>query len=131
MIDDLSKGEGPDRRRHYHRQGEIQRRREVMHTVSLHEIDVKSSQSYVLRSISRSRNCERTARPKSLILFIDEVHMLKCFSFLNRALENELALLVIMASNLDMAHIRRTTFRSPHRLPVDLLDDAVMVSTEP
>jgi hypothetical protein len=35
------------------------------------------------------------------VLFIDEVHMLdiECFSFLNRALEGELAPLVVMASN--------------------------------
>lgn len=35
------------------------------------------------------------------VLFIDEVHMLdiECFSFLNRALENEMAPVVIMATN--------------------------------
>ena len=35
------------------------------------------------------------------VLFIDEVHMLdmECFSFLNRALENETAPVVIFATN--------------------------------
>ena len=35
------------------------------------------------------------------VLFIDEVHMLdmECFSFLNRALEDEMAPIVIMATN--------------------------------
>lgn len=67
------------------------------------------------------------------MLFIDEVHMLdiECFSFLNRALENELAPLVIMASNRGMAPIRGTKFRSPHGLPVDLLDRVLIVSTKP
>ena len=67
------------------------------------------------------------------VLFIDEVHMLdiECFSFLNRALENELSPLVIMASNRGMARIRGTKFRSPHGLPVDLLDRVLIVSTSP
>lgn len=35
------------------------------------------------------------------VLFIDEVHMLdiECFSFLNRALEAEMAPVVVMATN--------------------------------
>ena len=67
------------------------------------------------------------------MLFIDEVHMLdiECFSFLNRALENELAPLVIMASNRGMARIRGTNLHSPHGLPPDLLDRVLIVSTQP
>jgi len=56
---------------------------------------------------------------------------IECFSFLNRALENELAPLVIMASNRGMARIRGTNVRSPHGLPVDLLDRVLIVSTKP
>lgn len=56
---------------------------------------------------------------------------IECFSFLNRALENELSPLVIMASNRGMAKIRGTNFRSPHGLPVDLLDRVLIVSTQP
>lgn len=56
---------------------------------------------------------------------------IECFSFLNRALENELAPLVIMASNRGMSRIRGTKFRSPHGLPVDLLDRVLIVSTKP
>jgi len=56
---------------------------------------------------------------------------IECFSFLNRALENELSPLVIMASNRGMARIRGTKFRSPHGLPVDLLDRVLIVSTKP
>src|SRR5271170_1346602 len=56
---------------------------------------------------------------------------IECFSFLNRALENELSPLVIMASNRGMVRIRGTKFRSPHGLPVDLLDRVLIVSTKP
>lgn len=56
---------------------------------------------------------------------------IECFSFLNRALENELSPLVIMASNRGMSRIRGTKFRSPHGLPVDLLDRVLIVSTKP
>lgn len=53
----------------------------------------------------------------------------ECFSFLNRALESELAPLVVMASNRGLARIRGTRFRSPHGIPIDLLDRALIVST--
>lgn len=56
---------------------------------------------------------------------------MECFSFLNRALENELAPLVIMASNRGMATIRGTTYKSPHGLPPDLLDRVLIISTSP
>ena len=56
---------------------------------------------------------------------------IECFSFLNRALEGALAPLVIMASNRGMARIRGTKFKSPHGLPVDLLDRVLIVSTKP
>ena len=56
---------------------------------------------------------------------------IECFSFLNRALENELSPLVIMASNRGMSRIRGTKTRSPHGLPVDLLDRVLIVSTKP
>lgn len=65
------------------------------------------------------------------VLFIDEVHMLdiECFSFINRALEDELAPIVIMASNRGNTQIRGTDYRSPHGLPLDFLDRVVIVST--
>ena len=56
---------------------------------------------------------------------------IECFSFLNRALENELSPLVIMASNRGMSRIRGTNVKSPHGLPVDLLDRVLIVSTRP
>lgn len=58
------------------------------------------------------------------VLFIDEVHMLdlECFAYLNRALESNLAPRVVLATNRGMCEIHGTDFRSPHGIPVDLLD---------
>ena len=67
------------------------------------------------------------------VLFIDEVHMLdiECFSFLNRALENEMAPIVIMATNRGITRIRGTNYKSPHGIPLDLLDRMIIVPTSP
>ncbi|CAG8799848.1 18520_t:CDS:2, partial [Gigaspora rosea] len=67
------------------------------------------------------------------VLFIDEVHMLdiECFSFLNRALEDERAPVVIMASNRGITRIRGTKYKSPHGIPIDLLDRLLIISTSP
>jgi RuvB-like protein 2 len=67
------------------------------------------------------------------VLFIDEVHMLdiECFSFLNRALESDLAPVLIMASNRGITTIRGTDYQSPHGIPVDLLDRLLIISTSP
>ncbi|KAH9062753.1 TIP49 C-terminus-domain-containing protein [Lactarius vividus] len=152
-------------------EGEIQKRKEVVHTVSLHEIDVINSRTQgflalfagdtgeikpELRNQINTKVTEWREEGKAEIvpgvrtrllplrsnesspatmqvLFIDEVHMLdiECFSFLNRALEDDLAPLVIMASNRGMARIRGTKIQSPHGLPVDLLDRVLIVSTKP
>lgn len=65
------------------------------------------------------------------VLFIDEVHMLdiECFSFLNRALEDDMSPIVIMASNRGITRIRGTKYSSPHGIPVDLLDRLLIIST--
>ncbi|KAH9897619.1 TIP49-domain-containing protein [Cubamyces lactineus] len=133
-------------------EGEIQKRKEVVHTVSLHEIDVINSRTQgflalfagdtgeikpELRNQINAKVAEWREEGKADIipgvLFIDEVHMLdiECFSFLNRALESELAPLVIMASNRGVARIRGTNLHSPHGLPPDLLDRVLIVSTQP
>jgi RuvB-like protein 2 len=131
-------------------EGELQQRREVVHTVSLHEIDVINSRTQgflalfsgdtgEIRSEVRDQINTKVAEWKEEgkasivpgVLFIDEVHMLdiECFSFVNRALEDELAPIVIMASNRGNTQIRGTDYRSPHGLPLDFLDRVVIVST--
>ncbi|WAR52563.1 hypothetical protein PtB15_1B1006 [Puccinia triticina] len=118
--------------------------------VSLHEIDVINSRTQgflalfsgetgeiksELRDQINSKVADWREEGKAEIvpgvLFIDEVHMLdiECFSFLNRALETELAPIVIMASNRGWARIRGTRYKSPHGVPMDLLDRALIIST--
>ncbi|KAF2424208.1 TIP49-domain-containing protein [Tothia fuscella] len=130
--------------------GELQQRREVVHTVSLHEIDVINSRTQGFLSLFSGDTGEIRSEIRDQIntkvgewkeegkaailpgvLFIDEVHMLdiECFSFINRALEVELAPIVIMASNRGHTKIRGTDYKSPHGLPLDFLDRVVIVST--
>lgn len=56
---------------------------------------------------------------------------IECFSFLNRALENEMAPIVIMATNRGITKIRGTNYNSPHGIPIDLLDRMMIVPTTP
>ena len=56
---------------------------------------------------------------------------IECFSFLNRALESEHAPIVILATNRGITNIRGTEYKSPHGLPIDLLDRLVIIHTEP
>ncbi len=67
------------------------------------------------------------------VLFIDEVHMLdiECFTYLNRALESNLAPIVIFATNRGKCTIRGTEMQSPHGIPVDLLDRLLIIKTLP
>ncbi|MCJ1427560.1 RuvB-like protein 2 [Sticta canariensis] len=130
--------------------GELQKRKEVVHTVSLHEIDVINSRTQgflalfsgdtgEIRSEVRDQINTKVGEWKEEgkaeivpgVLFIDEVHMLdiECFSYVNRALEDELAPIVIMASNRGNTRIRGTNYLSPHGLPLDFLDRVVIVST--
>lgn len=66
------------------------------------------------------------------VLFIDEVHMLdvECFSFLGRALENELAPILVVATNRGITRIRGTSYKSPHGIPIDLLDRLLIITTQ-
>ncbi|KAI8339428.1 RuvB-like 2 [Chlamydoabsidia padenii] len=133
-------------------EGELQKRKEVVHTVSLHEIDVINSRSQGFLALFSGDTGEIKAEVRDQIntkvsewreegkaeivpgvVFIDEVHMLdiECFSFLNRALEDDMAPVVIMATNRGITNIRGTKYKSPHGIPVDLLDRLLIISTKP
>jgi RuvB-like protein 2 len=133
-------------------EGELQKRKEVVHTVSLHEIDVINSRTQGFLALFSGDTGEIKSEVRDQIntkvaewreegkaeivpgvLFIDEVHMLdiECFSFLNRALEDDMAPVVIMASNRGITTIRGTKYKSPHGIPVDLLDRMLIISTKP
>ena len=130
--------------------GDLQKRKDVTHTVSLHEIDVINSRTQGFLALFSGDTGEIRSEIREQIdqkvdewreegkadivpgvLFIDEVHMLdiECYSFINRALEAQLAPIVIMASNRGNSRIRGTNYKSPHGLPLDFLDRVVIIST--
>jgi len=133
-------------------EGELQRRKEVVHTVTLHEIDVINSRTQGFLALFSGDTGEIKSEVREQInakvaewreegkaeivpgvLFIDEVHMLdiECFSFLNRALESDMAPILIMATNRGITRIRGTHYTSPHGIPIDLLDRLVIILTIP
>ena len=52
---------------------------------------------------------------------------IECFSFLNRALENDMAP-ILVATNRG---ITSTNYKSPHGIPIDFLDRLLIISTQP
>ncbi|EDV28632.1 uncharacterized protein TRIADDRAFT_36940 [Trichoplax adhaerens] len=133
-------------------EGELQKRKEVVHTVTLHEVDVINSRTQGFLALFSGDTGEIKTEVREQIntkvaewreegkadivpgvLFIDEVHMLdiECFSFLNRALESDLAPILIMATNRGITKIRGTNYSSPHGIPIDLLDRLLIISTSP
>jgi RuvB-like protein 2 len=133
-------------------EGELQKRKEVVHTVTLHEIDVINSRQQGFMALFagdigeikpevREQIDQKVAEWREEgraeivpgVLFLDEVHMLdiECFSFLNRALESDQAPVVIMATNRGITKIRGTNYTSPHGLPIDLLERTLIKTTNP
>ncbi|CAD6217476.1 unnamed protein product [Miscanthus lutarioriparius] len=132
--------------------GELQKRKEVVHCVTLHEIDVINSRTQGFLALFTGDTGEIRAEVREQIdtkvaewreegkaeivpgvLFIDEVHMLdiECFSFLNRALENDMAPILVIATNRGITSIRGTNYRSPHGIPPDFLDRLLIIMTQP
>lgn len=130
--------------------GELQRTHENVHTVSLHEIDVINSRSQGFLALFSGETGEISSDVREQIdqtimqwklegkaeiipgvLFIDECHMLdiECFSFLNRALEDDFSPLIVFATNRGQSVIRGTDVTSPHGLPFDLLDRLLIIHT--
>jgi len=56
---------------------------------------------------------------------------MECFSYLNRALESDLAPVLAVATNRGITRIRGTNYKSPHGIPIDLLDRLLIISTVP
>merc|ERR1719295_2227976 len=133
-------------------QGELCKRKEMVHTVTLHEIDVINSRPQGFMSLFSGDTGEIKAEVREQIdvkvdgwresgkadmipgvLFLDECHMLdiECFSFLNRAIESDMAPIIIMATNRGITHIRGTDELSPHGIPIDLLDRLLIIHTKP
>lgn len=56
---------------------------------------------------------------------------IECFNFLNKALESPMAPILIVATNRGICKIRGTNIRSPHGVPIDLLDRMLIIRTLP
>merc|ERR1712072_1595690 len=133
-------------------EGELQKRKEVVHVVSLHEIDVINSRSQGFLALFAGDTGEIKDEVREQIdtkvqewreegkaeivpgvLFIDEVHMLdmECFSWLNRALESNMSPILVIATNRGITNIRGTNYKSPHGIPIDLLDRLLIITTKP
>ncbi|CAJ0585362.1 unnamed protein product, partial [Mesorhabditis spiculigera] len=132
-------------------EGELQKKIEQTHTVSLHEIDVINSRakgyeaiftgdtgeiSHEVRAAINKKvtewRDEGRAQIVSGVLFIDEAHLLtmRCFSFLNRLIEGDISPLLIIATNAKgVRQIRESEHRSPMGIPRDFLDRSLVIKT--
>uniref|UniRef100_A0A672L8H9 RuvB-like helicase n=1 Tax=Sinocyclocheilus grahami TaxID=75366 RepID=A0A672L8H9_SINGR len=131
-------------------EGELQKRKEVVHTVSLHEIDVINSRTQGFLALFSGDTGEIKSEVREQInakvsewreegkaeiipgvLFIDEVHMLdiECFSFLNRALESDLSPVLIMATNRGITrYTHKHNINSYHHDNVDHFSSSTVSS---
>ena len=133
-------------------EGELQHRKEVVHTLSLHDIDAINSRTQGFLTLFSGETGEIKTEVRQQVdqkvrewreegkaaivpgvLFIDEVHMLdlECFSFLNSALEDKMAPLVVMATNRGITKISGTECFAFHGVPMDMLDRSLIIMTEP
>ncbi|MDH5815709.1 MAG: RuvB-like domain-containing protein [Candidatus Nezhaarchaeota archaeon] len=128
--------------------GPVKKVKKTTHTVTLHDIDmaniragrlmlfreeeitneIRAKVDEQIDEMIRSKKAELVPG----VLFIDEAHMLdiEAFSFLNRALEQEYAPLVVLATNRAVTKIRGTDFKSPHGIPIDMLDRLLIAKTK-
>jgi len=131
--------------------GRVEKEREFTYVLTLHDLDeanAKRSIFSLFSSTSREIDNEvrqavdeqvrrwiEEGRAELLpgVLFIDETHMMdiELFAFMNRAMESEMAPIIILASNRGFAKIRGTDVVAPHGIPLDLLDRLLIITTEP
>merc|ERR1712066_926589 len=139
--------------------GDVHKRKEVIQDVTLHDLDAANARPQggqdilsMMGQLMKPKKTEITEKLRKEInkvvnkyidhgiaelvpgvLFIDEVHMLdiECFTYMNRALESNLAPIVVLATNRGVCQIRGTEMRSPHGIPVDLLDRLLIIRLLP
>jgi TBP-interacting protein len=137
-------------------QGTVFRNREFVYTLSLHQMDMinarqsgsdifslffgggrdKELDSEMRRAIDENvREMVKEGKAEILpgVVFIDECSLLdiETFAFLNRAMEQDLAPIIIFATNRGITEIRGTTIKEPHGMPLDLLDRVLIINTKP
>ncbi|MEM4576940.1 MAG: RuvB-like helicase [Candidatus Nezhaarchaeales archaeon] len=136
--------------------GLIVKDKEFVHTVTLHQLDVayaRSTSSSIFSLLFGGRE-EKEIPPEERqkvdrmvkewvdegraeiipgVLFIDDVHMLdlEAFAYLGRAMESELAPIIVLATNRGIARIRGTDVEAPHGIPLDILDRLLIIKMKP
>lgn len=135
-------------------EGEVSKEKEFVYTLTLHHMDMANARrggdifSLMLGGGSKEIDSElRTAIDENVrgmveigkaeilpgVVFIDECSMLdiESFAFLNRAMESDLAPIIVFATNRGVTDIKGTSIASPHGMPLDLLDRLLIISTRP
>lgn len=140
--------------------GDVHKKKEIVQDVTLHDLDVANARPQggqdvisMMSQLTKPKRTEITDKLRSEInkvvqkyidqgvaelvpgvLFIDEVHMLdiECFTYLNRALEQAISPIVILASNRGISTIKGTDgIQSAHGIPSDLLGRLLIIPTIP
>eukprot|EP01007_Sphenomonas_quadrangularis_P000509 NODE_1352_length_905_cov_142.574766_g1117_i0.p1 GENE.NODE_1352_length_905_cov_142.574766_g1117_i0~~NODE_1352_length_905_cov_142.574766_g1117_i0.p1 ORF type:complete len:271 (+),score=131.52 NODE_1352_length_905_cov_142.574766_g1117_i0:22-813(+) len=137
--------------------GDVHKKKEIVQDVTLHDLDAANAKPQgggdamgLISSMMKPKKTEITDKLRAEInnvvnkyidqgiaelvpgvLFIDEVHMLdlECFTYLNRALEQTMAPVVVFATNRGRTTIRGSDTKSPHGIPMDLLDRLLIIRT--
>jgi TBP-interacting protein len=93
------------------------------------EPEVRKEVDEYIKALVQEGRCELLPG----VVFIDECSMLdiETFAFLNRALEQELAPIIIFATNRGFSTIRGTDIKAAHGMPLDLLDRLLIINTKP
>lgn len=140
--------------------GEVHKKKEIVQDVTLHDLDIANARPQggqdvvsMMGQLLKPKKTEITEKLRQEVnkvvakyidqgvaelvpgvLFIDEVNMLdiEIFTYLNRALESNIAPVVVLASNRGMTTVRGTEdVVSPHGVPPDLIDRLLIVRTLP
>lgn len=140
--------------------GEVHKKKEIVQDVTLHDLDVANARPQggqdvisIMGQLLKPKKTEITEKLRQEVnkvvakyidqgvaelipgvLFIDEVNMLdiEIFTYLNKALESNIAPVVVLASNRGMTTVRGTEdVISPHGVPPDLIDRLLIVRTLP
>ena len=134
--------------------GPVLKEKEFVYVMTLHQMDVVNSRSgmdifslmfggregkeiddEIRKQIDQTvREWVESGKAEIIpgVVFIDEASLLdiESFAFLNRAMESDLAPIIIFATNRGITEIRGTTIKSPHGMPVDLLDRLLIINTK-
>ena len=140
--------------------GEVHKKKEIVQDVTLHDLDIANAKPQggqdvisIMGQLLKPKKTEITEKLRHEVnkvvakyidqgvaelvpgvLFIDEVNMLdiEIFTYLNKALESNIAPVVVLASNRGMTTVRGTEdVVSPHGVPPDLIDRLLIVRTMP